>query len=54
MEENNIYETINSLIDILCEHRNQNCLRSIPSVYPLSNGLTDDWEIPLSSLKDYP
>ncbi len=52
MDNNIFYSKMNSLIDNWCEKRNYNCLRVILPVYPLVNGLTDDWESLQSCLKD--
>jgi len=43
---------IDNLIDGWCERRCFNALRLILQCWPLSAGLTDDWEQLLNGLKD--
>jgi len=52
MDNINFEHKLSALVDSWCDKRNFNCLRVILPVYPFMNGLTDDYELLLSCLKD--
>ena len=51
-EETNIFAILDGLVDQWCERRALNPLRRILPAYPLTNNLTDGWQMLYDALRD--
>jgi hypothetical protein len=52
MDSQTFFETLDSLVDAWCERRALAPLRILLPAYPLTNRLTDGWELLLQALYD--
>jgi len=52
IDEQELFQTLQRLVEVWCDRRTLQALRCILQSYPLANRLTDDWAALMTALKD--